>query len=131
MFLHVLSPLRFLHVQIVYVCDIFEFQLDILLNGKVVEELSTIVHRQKASQTGKKLCVKLLDTIPRQMFEIAIQAAIGSKVLARENLKAYRKDVTAKLVSINYVLTNIRTRCVVSLKIFQHSSIVLSLAVRW
>lgn len=64
-----------------------------------MEELSTIVHKEKAYETGKKLCVKLLETIPRQLFEIAIQAAISSKVIARETLKAYRKDVTAKLVS--------------------------------
>jgi len=65
----------------------------------VVEELGTIVHRTKAFEVGKKLCVKLLDTIPRQLFEIAIQAAVGSKVIARETLKPYKKDVTAKLVS--------------------------------
>lgn len=71
-----------------------------------MEELCTIVHRSKASQIGKKLCVKLSDTIPRQLFEIAIQAAIGSKIIARETLKAFRKDVTAKLVSkwIPYIL---------------------------
>lgn len=76
-----------------------------MLNGKVVEELSTIIHRSKASEIGRKLCVKLLDTIPRQLFEIAIQAAIGAKVIARETLKPYRKDVTAKLVSkFTYIL---------------------------
>lgn len=73
--------------------------MDILLNGKLVEELSTIVHETKAYKTGKKLCAKLLETIPRQLFEIAIQAAIKSKVIARETLKPYKKDVTAKLVS--------------------------------
>jgi len=73
--------------------------VNILLNGKMVEELCTIVHKTKASQIGKKLCVKLVDTIPRQLFEIVIQATIGSKVIARETLKPYRKDVTAKLVS--------------------------------
>ncbi|XP_011704432.1 PREDICTED: translation factor GUF1 homolog, mitochondrial [Wasmannia auropunctata] len=72
-------------------------KINILLNGLVVEELGTIVHRTKASQIGKKLCVKLLETIPRQLFEIAIQAAVGNKVIARETLKPYRKDVTAKL----------------------------------
>ncbi|XP_072757177.1 translation factor GUF1 homolog, mitochondrial [Anoplolepis gracilipes] len=72
-------------------------KLDILLNGKLIEELSTIVHRAKALQMGKKLCAKLLETIPRQLFEIAIQAVIRSKVIARETLKPYRKDVTAKL----------------------------------
>lgn len=69
------------------------------MNGTVIEELSTIVHREKALKTGKKLCTKLLETIPRQLFEIAIQATIGSKVLARETIKPYRKDVTAKLVN--------------------------------
>lgn len=64
-----------------------------------MEELSTIVHRGKVLQTGKKLCAKLLETIPRQLFEIAIQAAIKSKIIARETLKPYKKDVTAKLVS--------------------------------
>ncbi|KAG5315430.1 GUF1 factor, partial [Acromyrmex insinuator] len=72
-------------------------KLNILLNGKMVEELCTIVHRTKATQIGKKLCIKLLDTIPRQLFEIAIQAAIGNKIIARETLKPYKKDVTAKL----------------------------------
>ncbi|KAL6268411.1 hypothetical protein P5V15_001546 [Pogonomyrmex californicus] len=72
-------------------------KLDILLNGKVVEELCTIVHRSKAYEVGKKLCIKLVDTIPRQLFEIAIQAAIGNKIIARETLKPHRKDVTAKL----------------------------------
>ena len=77
----------------------------------MVEELCTIVHRTKASQIGKKLCVRLLDTIPRQLFEIAIQAVVGSKVIARETLKPYKKDVTAKLVSkcfIYLILKKIR-----------------------
>ncbi|KAK2580608.1 hypothetical protein KPH14_007724 [Odynerus spinipes] len=72
-------------------------KLNILLNGKLVEELSTIVHCTKAREVGRKMCTKLLDIIPRQLFEISIQAAVGSKILARENLKAYKKDVTAKL----------------------------------
>lgn len=72
--------------------------MDILLNGQLVEELSTIVHCSKASLKAKQMCVKLLDIIPRQQFLIAIQACVGSKVLARENLKPFRKDVTAKLV---------------------------------
>lgn len=76
----------------------FSLQLNILLNGNVVEELSTIVHCTKAREVGKKMCSKLLDIIPRQLFEISIQAAVGSKILARENLKPYKKDVTAKLV---------------------------------
>lgn len=69
------------------------------MNGKIVEELSTIVHKVKALQTGKNLCAKLVETIPRQLFEIAIQAAIRNKVIARETIKPYKKDVTAKLVS--------------------------------
>lgn len=69
------------------------------MNGKIVEELSIIVHKDKAARMGKKLCVRLLETIPRQLFEIAIQAAISSKVIARETLKPFKKDVTAKLVS--------------------------------
>lgn len=65
-----------------------------------MEELSIIVHKDKAMRMGKSLCVKLLETIPRQLFQIAIQAVIGTKIIARETLKAYKKDVTAKLVSI-------------------------------
>ncbi|XP_014470228.1 PREDICTED: translation factor GUF1 homolog, mitochondrial [Dinoponera quadriceps] len=72
-------------------------KLDFLLNGKLVEELSIIVHKKKALPTGRKLCVRLLETIPRQLFEIAIQAVIESKVIARETLKPYKKNVTAKL----------------------------------
>ncbi|XP_015596783.1 translation factor GUF1 homolog, mitochondrial [Cephus cinctus] len=72
-------------------------KLNILLNGVEVEELSTIVHSSKAAQMGKRMCTRLLDIIPRQQFQIAIQAAVGSKIMARETLKAFRKDVTAKL----------------------------------
>uniref|UniRef100_A0A3Q1IW01 Tr-type G domain-containing protein n=1 Tax=Anabas testudineus TaxID=64144 RepID=A0A3Q1IW01_ANATE len=71
-------------------------KMDILLNGQPVEELTTIVHRDRAYSTGKAMCEKLQDSIPRQMFEIAVQAAIGSKVIARETIKAYRKNVLAK-----------------------------------
>uniref|UniRef100_H3CF18 GTP binding elongation factor GUF1 n=1 Tax=Tetraodon nigroviridis TaxID=99883 RepID=H3CF18_TETNG len=71
-------------------------KMDILLNGKPVEELATIVQRDRAYSTGKSMCERLKDAIPRQMFEIAIQAAIGSKIIARETIKAYRNNVLAK-----------------------------------
>jgi GTP-binding protein LepA len=71
-------------------------KLDILINGDPLDALSTIVHRSKSADWGRKLCVKLKDLLPRQQFEIAIQAAIGAKIVARTNVKALRKDVTAK-----------------------------------
>jgi len=71
-------------------------KLNVLLNGEIVEELSSIVHVSKARQYGKSICHRLKETIPRQLFQVAIQAAVGSKILARENIAALRKDVTAK-----------------------------------
>ncbi len=72
-------------------------KMDILLNGKQVDALSLIVHKEKAYRVGKGLVEKLRKVIPRQQYEVAIQAAIGSRIIARETVKAFRKDVTAPL----------------------------------
>jgi GTP-binding protein LepA len=71
-------------------------KMDILLNSEPVDALSALIHRDNAYNFGKKICEKLRKLIPRQQYDIAIQASIGSKIIARESIKAFRKDVTAK-----------------------------------
>jgi len=71
-------------------------KMDMLLNGDQVDALSALIHKDKAFDLGKRICVKLKELLPRQQFDIAIQAAVGAKIIARETVKALRKDVTAK-----------------------------------
>ena len=71
-------------------------RLDVLVNGHAVDALATLVHRDKAAARGREMCRRLKDALPRQLYEVAVQAAVGGKVLARETISAMRKNVLAK-----------------------------------
>ena len=71
-------------------------KLEIRINNEVIDPFSSFVHTRKAAQKGKAICEKLKEVIPRQQFQVPVQAAVGVKIIARENIKALRKDVTAK-----------------------------------
>jgi len=71
-------------------------RMDIMIHGEVVDAFSSIVHRSKAEFRGRQMCKSLLDVIPRQAFAVALQAAVNGKIIARETVRAFRKDVTAK-----------------------------------
>jgi len=77
-------------------------KLDILINREPVDALSLIVHSDKASLTGRKLVIRMRELIPRQQFEVSIQAALGKRIIARETVKPFRKDVLAKLYGGDY-----------------------------
>ena len=88
--------LGLLHLEIIQERLEREYELDILVNKEEVDALSFIVHADSAAERGRKMCEKLKDEIPRQLFEIPIQAAIGGRIVARETVRAMRKDVLAK-----------------------------------